>query len=199
MVLPGHTVDAALIDRYEQAEGIVRGAPGSEQSAMIYGEYFPNPGLPGTAKEAASSVSRFQAALAEAIGTAALACVVVAATKPTGRRRPSTGTVAPFIALGLAMIIAVFAPLTQAGFNPARDFGPRVFSYLAGWGSTAIPGPRGGFFVVYILAPVCGALAGAGLHQLLVRCTPAEPAPRQAGNRTQRIPVPIASEPITAH
>ena len=45
----------------------------------------------------------------------------------------------------ITILIAVIAPLTQAGFNPARDFGPRLFAYAAGWGSVAIPGPRGGF------------------------------------------------------
>jgi hypothetical protein len=33
----------------------------------------------------------------------------------------------------------------------------------------AIPGPRGGFFTVYILSPIIGALFGAGVYELLVR------------------------------
>jgi len=65
----------------------------------------------------------------------------------------------------VAAIISVLSPLTQAGLNPARDFGPRLFAWLAGWGQIAIPGPRGGFFTVYILAPILGALAGAAIFQ----------------------------------
>ncbi len=74
----------------------------------------------------------------------------------------------------MSALIAVIAPLTQACFNPARDFGPRLFASLAGWGSIALPGPRGtGFLTVYILAPVIGATIGGGLYTLLLRpCMP---------------------------
>ena len=57
------------------------------------------------------------------------------------------------------------AVLTQACFNPARDFGPRLVAYWAGWKTIAIPGPRGGFFAVYIVAPMAGAVAGAFVHE----------------------------------
>jgi glycerol uptake facilitator protein len=62
-------------------------------------------------------------------------------------------------------LISVIAPLTQACFNPARDFGPRLFAFFAGWGPIALPGPRGaGFLTIYIIAPISGAIAGAGLY-----------------------------------
>ena len=44
------------------------------------------------------------------------------------------------IGLGVAAIISVIAPLTQAGLNPARDFGPRVVSWFLGWGGSPFPG-----------------------------------------------------------
>ena len=72
-----------------------------------------------------------------------------------------------FIGLGVAAIISVVAPLTQAGLNPARDLGPRVVSWFLGWGEIAIPGPRGGWLSVYVLAPCIGALIGGGLYRLL--------------------------------
>ena len=31
--------------RFEATKGLIRGAPGSELSAMIFGEYFPNPAI----------------------------------------------------------------------------------------------------------------------------------------------------------
>jgi glycerol uptake facilitator protein len=75
-----------------------------------------------------------------------------------------------FIGLTVAALISVIAPLTQACFNPARDFGPRLFAALAGWGSVALPGPRGaGFLTVYIIAPILGAITGSGLYVHVVR------------------------------
>ena len=41
-----------LIARFERANHIVRGSPGSELSAMVFGEYFPNPALFGPVHEA---------------------------------------------------------------------------------------------------------------------------------------------------
>ena len=78
-----------------------------------------------------------------------------------------------FIGLTVAILISVLAPLTQACFNPARDFGPRLFACLAGWGKIALPGRGTGFLTVYILAPIVGALLGGGLYaRILAPCLP---------------------------
>ena len=157
-----------ILGQFEAGHGLTRGSPGSELSAMAYGEYFPNPSMvPGQFKSV-EVVSFSAAMLAEGLGTSMLAFFVFVVTD---RHKPgrSGGTMsALFIGLAVAIIISILAPLTQAGLNPARDFGPRLFAYFAGWGSVAIPGPRGGFFTVYILAPVLGALVGAGCYQLLL-------------------------------
>src|SRR3972149_724695 len=99
---------------------------------------------------------------AEALGPGLLACFVFALTDRANSTRPASNLSGAFIGISVAIIIAILAPLTQAGLNPARDFGPRLVSYLFGWGEVAIPGPRGGFFTVYILAPLLRAPAGAG-------------------------------------
>ena len=52
--------------------------------------------------------------------------------------------------------LSIIAPLTQAGLNPARDFAPRMFAFLASWGRAALPDDNYGFLVVHILAPVAG-------------------------------------------
>lgn len=159
----------------ETDKGVVRGRPGSEITAMCYGEYFPNPGVlaagdsPFDSEAQArlnSMVTPLMACLAELLGTAILALVVVAVTEPTNTAGPRN--LAPaFIGLTVTGLICVIAPLTQACFNPARDFGPRLFAYFAGWGSIAIPGPRGMAFVaVYIVSPIVGAIAGVGLYRI---------------------------------
>lgn len=45
--------------------------------------------------------------------------------------------------------------------NPARDLGPRLVAWLAGWDWVAIPGPMGWFFWVYILSPLLGGCLAA--------------------------------------
>jgi glycerol uptake facilitator protein len=165
----------------ELEKNVTRGQPGSEVTAMCYGEYFPSPGPVAGATGSYSTeeaqrlkalVSEPVAFLAEMLGTLILATVVFAVTDARNREGP--GRLAPvFIGLTVSALISFIAPLTQACFNPARDFGPRLFAFLVGWGEIALPGPSStGFFTVYIIAPVVGALLGAHLYDLALR--PAE-------------------------
>lgn len=165
LVLYGLFADAIL--EFERQRGLLRGGPDSELSAMVFGEYFPNPAMYGTAEEAWRVVSLKSAFIAEMVGTALLAFLVGTVTSDRNPAKPSPAMAAVIIGLGVAAIISVVAPLTQAGLNPARDFGPRLVSFFLGWGDIAIPGPRGGWFIVYIAAPVLGALIGGGLFRAL--------------------------------
>lgn len=176
-------------DAKEQAKGVVRGQPGSELTAMCFGEYFPNPGgLAGAegaydpSEHAAlrARLSHNAAFGAEVLGTCVLALVVFAVTDGRNPGRP-LGNLAPvFIGLTVSALISVIAPLTQACFNPARDFGPRLFASLAGWGRVALPGlGEPWWLTVYIVAPSVGAVLGGGLYEHVLR--PALPEP-SAGN-----------------
>jgi glycerol uptake facilitator protein len=168
-----------LLVAKEQDKQVVRGEPGSEITAMCYGEYFPSPGplaasrgpySPQAHERLNASVSEWAAFLAEAVGALVLALVVFAVTDDRNSAGPAHGLAPVFIGLAVAALISFVAPLTQACFNPARDFGPRLFAFLAGWGTVALPGPRGeGFLTVYIIAPIIGAVAGAHLYDLLLR------------------------------
>ena len=146
---------------------------------MCYGEYFPSPGplsnSPGpysidTHERLNSFVSEPAAFLAELLGTVILAMAVFAVTDERNPGAPPAALAAVFIGLTVAVLISVIAPLTQACFNPARDFGPRLFAFLAGWGPIALPGPRGtGFLTVYLIAPIAGAIIGSGLYTQLLK------------------------------
>ncbi|ETX05898.1 MAG: hypothetical protein ETSY2_20290 [Candidatus Entotheonella gemina] len=167
-VLAGATVAALFyrfIERFEHAKDIVRGMPGSELSAMIFGEYFPNPAMFGTGAAAHALVSPWQCALVEGFGTAILVLVIFALTSPNNSIAPKANLVPFFIGFTVAVLISLFAPLTQAGWNPARDFGPRLVAYVLGWGEIAIPGPRGGFWA-YIVGPLIGGPIGGLVWQL---------------------------------
>lgn len=166
------------LNALETVKQTPRGSPNSFVTAMCYGEYYPNPG-PLTSggepfseaawRSAQSMVSQQAAFAAELIGTALLALVVFATTDGRNRGGPADRFAPVFIGLTVTALICVLAPLTQACFNPARDFGPRLFAYFAGWGAAAIPGPNGiGFFTVYIIAPIVGAMLGAGGYEVIV-------------------------------
>ena len=167
----------------EFSKGVVRGQPGSEMTAMCYGEYYPAPGSlgdgdepysPKSHAELKSRMSQGRAFLAEVLGTMILAFVVFAVTDGRNPGSPASGMAPVFIGLTVAVLISVIAPLTQACFNPARDFGPRVFACLAGWGSIALPGfSDPSWLTVYILAPIIGAVLGGGLYDVAIR--PAHP------------------------
>ena len=85
----------------EQEKQVVRGAPGSEITAMCYGEYFPSPGplsnSPGpysvdTHERLNSFVSEPTAFLAELLGTLILALVVFAVTDRGNPAAPPAGS-----------------------------------------------------------------------------------------------------------
>jgi glycerol uptake facilitator-like aquaporin len=157
-------VFAPLLVRYEAREGLIRGAPGSEKAAMIFGQYFPNAAIFGTGPDAQTLVSPLQAALVEGFGTLLLVLIIFALTDPGNAAAPEPTLVPAFVGATVAILIVVFAPITQAGWNPARDFGPRLVAVLAGYGAIAIPGPQAGFWV-YIAGPLIGGPLGGMLYE----------------------------------
>lgn len=154
------------ISSFEEANHITRGAVGSEASAMIFGEYFPDPGGKPLKEADHARVSHLNALFAEFLGTLMLALVVFGFTARNNKSGP--GPMTP-IAIGIALttIISVFAPITQAGLNPARDLAPRIFSAIAGWGNVPFTVNGTGWLTVYIIAPCLGALCGAFLANQL--------------------------------
>ncbi len=149
---------------YEKANGIVRGAPGSEATAMVFGEFYPSPGGKPLTDEARTRISTASAFGAEVIGTAALLLVIFCATDERNKSRPQLLTAAT-IGLTVTLLISVLGPLTMACFNPARDFAPRVFSMFAGWGTVPFEADGHGWWTVYIVAP----LLGGGVYRAFFR------------------------------
>lgn len=136
---------------YEQSNNIIRGTPASIETAKMFGEYY---GYPDNVVKTSMPLAMF----AEGFGTFLLVFIIFALTEGCNTGRPDDSVAPLFIGLTVSSIICLIAPLTQAGLNPARDFAPRVVAWLFGWGSAAFPDNTGGFFFVYILAPIIGGL-----------------------------------------
>ena len=156
---------------FENTHGIVRGTIESVQTAKIFGEYYSQPG-------SSAVVSLPLAMGAEAFGTFLLLLMIFALTEGCNVGRPDDALTPVFIGLTVTSIICLIAPLTQAGLNPARDFGPRLVSWIFGWNDAAFPDRVGGFFFVYILAPIIG---GGLATQFFVRIL--EPAMKNSSGK----------------
>ena len=151
------------ITGYENENNLTRGALGSEGSAMVFGEFFPNPGGKPLDMKGRERVSTMSAFGTEVIGTAILLLVIFCVTDKQNESRPQLLTAAT-IGLTITLLISLLGPLTMACFNPARDFAPRLFSSLVGWGSVPFSANGHGWLTVYIIAPLVGGLLGGGIY-----------------------------------
>jgi len=147
------------IGSYEKNHGITRGIEGSEASAMVFGEYFPNPAGKPLTMEARQVMPMWRAFTAEVIGTGILLLVILGVTDERNTSFPKM-LAAPAIGLTVTILICILGPLTMACFNPARDLGPRLFSLFAGWGEIPFSANGHGWFLVYCVAPILGGLWG---------------------------------------
>lgn len=128
------------ITNYEIEQNMLRNSEQGREVAKMFGEFF--------------SVSHLEAIFFEGIGTFCLMTIILL-TSLVPKKRASYNPV--LIGLGLALLIVWIAPFTQAGFNPARDFGPRIVAFLNGWEWIAFDPTPIKSLLVYILAPIVGA------------------------------------------
>ena len=139
--LAGATLGAlatkAILVNFDNAEAVNYGAVGI--SERLGGQIF------------------FHGLSVELIGTFFLLFAIVGvAVNPRSER----GWAALAIGATLGMLVMVFGPLTGAGFNPARAFGPALVS--GEWGGFD------DFVITYVLAPVVGAVLAALLYFRMV-------------------------------
>jgi glycerol uptake facilitator protein len=134
------------------------------------------------------------------IGTAILLFLILAITDMQGT--PPGANLAPVV-IGLLVVAIGMAWGTDAGYaiNPARDFGPRLASFITGYGSAWRDQYGDLYFWVPIVGPLVGGLVGGGLYQMLIgRFLPKEkplaptPVPAEPG----RLPTRSATEQLQA-
>jgi glycerol uptake facilitator protein len=80
---------------------------------------------------------------------------------------------APLI-VGFIVVAVGLSYGANAGYaiNPARDLGPRLWAWAAGFKSVAIPGNYGNvndYLWIPIVGPLVGSLVGAGIYDLGIR------------------------------
>jgi glycerol uptake facilitator protein len=105
--------------------------------------------------------------LDQTLGTALLLLMVFAITD--SRNQPPAGNMGPLM-IGL-VVVAIgmsFGSLHGYAINPARDFGPRVFTVLAGFRNNGLTDGTWAFWVP-IAAPLLGGFLGAALYEKVIR------------------------------
>lgn len=103
----------------------------------------------------------------QVIGTAILLFLVFAVTDD--RNQPISGNLTPVV-VGLIVISIgmAFGALHGYAINPARDFGPRLFTVLAGFKNNGLTDGSGVFWVP-IAAPLLGGILGAAAYEFGIR------------------------------
>ncbi|MCL6671613.1 MULTISPECIES: MIP/aquaporin family protein [Streptomyces] len=100
------------------------------------------------------------------VGTAFLVMLVVALIDM--RNTAVQANLGPLlIGFVVAAIGMSFGANAGYAINPARDFGPRLFTWIAGWKELALPGSLSGAFSAYWWIPIVGPLIGGVIGVLV--------------------------------
>ena len=132
-------------------------------------------------------VSTTSALIDQIIGTAILLFLIFAVTDP--RNSAPLANLTPLI-VGFIVVAIGFAYGANAGYaiNPARDFGPRLASFITGYGTAWRDQGGGLYFWVPIVGPLIGGPIGALLYdQLVRRHLPAEDSVEEATEEPGRV------------
>ncbi len=141
-------------EAFDHFDGGTRIVAGAKATAGIFATY-PQPFL-----------STFGGVVDQIVGTALLMLVILAIGD--ARNNAPTSNLAPFV-VGLLVVAIGMCFGFNAGYaiNPARDFGPRLFTFFAGWGAEVF---RAGnyWFWVPIVGPLVGGVVGALVYDVLI-------------------------------
>lgn len=106
----------------------------------------------------------------EIVGTAMLVAVICAIIDK--RNTAPQSNMHPFL-IGMLVVAIGLSIGTNSGYaiNPARDFGPRLYTYIMGWGDISFPGTFewfSNYWWIPIVGPIVGGVLGAVLYDLFV-------------------------------
>lgn len=176
---PAVTTTLALFGRFEwrKVPGYILAQVlgGFCGAAIVYFAYYPlfhfyDPTLTTTqgvfATYPHANVPNATAFLTEFIGTAFLLAGIFAfgdeQNKPASPYSSPSAVALLVVAIGMA-----FGMNSGYAINPARDFGPRLFSSIAGWGSRVFTLDNH-YFWIPVVGPICGGAFGGFTYFTLV-------------------------------
>lgn len=145
------------IDAYNLASHTTRSAPGGLATYSIFAT-FPAPYFHG---------NNFGPFLDQVVGTGLLVMLIAAVVDDRNMGNFAKHMAPLMVGLVVAAIGISFGANAGYAINPARDFGPRLFTWLEGWGRTALPGTIPGQFSDYFWVPIVGPFVG-GVIGILV-------------------------------
>lgn len=100
------------------------------------------------------------------VGTALLVLCIFALTD--ARNTAPQAQLGPLLIGGIVLLVGMtFGYNCGYAINPARDFGPRLFTYIAGWGQQVFTA-NGGWWWVPIVGPLLGGVLGGAIYDLFV-------------------------------
>jgi len=165
---------ARAAHRFDPRPGLTQIAGAIAGAALVYVNYLPafrrvDPDLSRTAGVFTTfpypNASWPFSLLDQVVGTALLVGLILAIIDP--RNEPVAPKLQPF-AIGLVVVaIGVsFGGMHGYAINPARDFGPRLFTLAAGLQNTGFDNHA---FWAPIIGPLLGGLLGAATYDGLIR------------------------------
>ncbi|NIH80592.1 MULTISPECIES: MIP/aquaporin family protein [Amycolatopsis] len=150
---------AALLVRWNYTEVLHAADPGlTIKTQGVFSTLPGNGSLP---------VGEWGAFRDQIIGTAILALIIFAITDL--RNTAPAANLGPVV-VGFGVVAIGMAWGTNAGYaiNPARDFGPRLMSWLTGYDTAWNDQYGNSYWWVPVLAPVIGAVLGGALYKYLI-------------------------------
>jgi glycerol uptake facilitator protein len=150
---------AAIIVRFVYADLIDAADPGHTIKTQIIFATLPGNG--------SAPVTITTAFFDQIVGTAILVFVIFALT--TAANNPPLVNLGPVV-VGLLVVAIGMAWGANAGYaiNPARDFGPRLASFITGYGTAWIDQNGTQYWWLPIIAPIIGGIIGGAIFRYMV-------------------------------
>lgn len=121
------------------------------------------------------TISNWTGLLDQIVGTAILLLVICAVGDV--RNLAPQSNIGPMVVGALVLMIGLsFGSNCGYAINPARDLSPRLFTYVAGWGSQVFKDPNTLWYLVPVVGPIIGGITGVFTYdQLISRFHESEP------------------------